>query len=752
MKMMGWFLYSIYKLNSRHPIVSIVATLSLTFILLLFALNLTVTFDNLDFMPHGSENRHNVEDFESVFGGNSVTVIITAPDVADPEVFEMIHELTLLFEGHDQVKDVDSPSEALYLKYRGIPDKDIIEAVLLGTPVMPDRSSVAMTVYLHNYDKDKGDAIAIELLRIVDFVPKPDGSNIKLMDEPVISYMISKSVDRTIVLMFICAVILMILLLYLISRYHVRGRFMPFAPILVAIISVIWVLGLLALFNIPLTPILTAFLPILIGMSIDYGVVIQNRYEEEVQAGSGIPLSLYNTIMNTGPAMSIALITTLLGFGSLLLTGVPNLQYFGFALSIGLVTSFIISIVFITALVSLKDKCPYCDFSHENKIKKRSGSTHSGTRINGFDRMFYRSTHWLVKVSIKHGMIILLLALLVFSYGAANYGKVRFISDPLDYFPKDIEFNRNFAYLESHFGQGEVNCVVVTGMDVREPVNLEHILEIERYVASREDSITRTSSIASVLSNDFGGIPSARREVDHIINTLPQSRNLVYGNSRLVIMFHTKKLEDEELSAIVESIRRDIEFFDPFLDFYIAGSTVYKESITRGMVSGQNVMTVVSLLLVFSILLLIHRSVSKAGLPLLPVLVVVAATIACMQFFKIPHTMLSASINTVIIGTGIDYSVHLIERYEEEIRNGLLPVEAIQHSWGNMGRSVFTAAATTAGGFLAMKISPFPMFQYFGTIAFISICLTYIITLVMLPYLLLLRDDPARLGCLKNAV
>jgi predicted RND superfamily exporter protein len=44
------------------------------------------------------------------------------------------------------------------------------------------------------------------------------------------------------------------------------------------------------------------------------------------------------------------------------------------------------------------------------------------------------------------------------------------------------------------------------------------------------------------------------------------------------------------------------------------------------------------------------------------------------------------------------------------------------------------------------------MFQYFGTIAFISICLTYIITLVMLPYLLLLRDDPARLAWLKNAV
>lgn len=739
MNITGKLFKSIYRLNSRYPIISVTIILTITFLLLLSALELSPTFDNLDFMPHGSKDRRNIENYERDFGTGTVGIIITAPDVTDPEIFEMMHKLTLEFQGYDQVREVESPSEPLWLQYQGIPDKEIIEAVFLGTSVMPDRSSVAMNVYLHSFEQKKGDAIAVEMLRMVDFVPKPEGVQVRLMDDPILDYQISRSVDQTIALMFISAMGLMIFLLYFISRYNVRGRIMPFAPLSVALISVIWVLGILSVLKIPLTPVLTAFLPILIGMSIDYGVVIQNRYEEEIQAGMSVPMSLKKTILNTGSAVSIALITTILGFSSLLFTGVPNLQYFGLALSIGLVSSFIISLIFLTAVISIKDRCPFCDLSKDNKESDSIDVTIENVKTP--QKGFHRLADLLVDRSIKHGAAILLVAFIILAYGAMNYGNVQFISDPLDYFPKDLEFNRNFAYLESHFAQGEAIIVVITDLDVREPENLKHILDIERYVASREDKITKSNSLASIAEADFGSIPSSRTGIDDLIGALPDGDKLVLDNSKIVITFYTEKLEDEELGSIVEQIRRDITFFDPFLDFYISGSPVYKEAITRGMISGQNIMTAVSFLLVFSVLVLIHRSFLSAGLSMLPVLVIVAATIATMYNLRIPHTMLSASINTVIIGTGIDYSVHLIERYEEERQNGLLPADAVKQSWKHMGRSVFTASATTAGGFMAMRASPYPMFQYFGTMAFISILLAFFITLVMLPSLLLIRDS-----------
>ena len=729
--------------------ISIIVVVVITVMLLMQAMTLSPSFDNLDFIPYGSESRKIIESHNRNFPATSVNVIISAPDVTEPEFFEMMNELAKEFKKFDQVKEVDSPSQLLMDRYQGIPDREIIEDTLLGTSAMPDRSSVLMKIILHEYDSAQGDSIAVELQRIGDFVQKPEGTELKFLNDPVLNYELNQSANESIGIMFVSAVVLMILVLYLISGFNVRGKLMPFAPLSVAVISVIWVMGSLSVFGFRLTPITTAFLPILIGMSIDYGVVIQNRYEEEIRGGQSVSESLKWTIYNSGKGVSFALVTTLLGFSSLFVTGVPSLQSFGFALSVGLITSFIISLIFMTAMISIKDRCPYC-MGRADVANNRDPIIVSNTKTNSLDKYFGRLMEWIVHNSIRYSAIILVAVLVVFSYGASNFGNLPFISDPLDYFPKELKTNRNLAYFDTHFGRGEDIVVVITDMDVREPKNLEHILDIQRYVASREDEITSSKSIASIAEAHFSGIPSSRAQVDTLIENLPDHGDYILDNSKIIITFYTNRLEDEEMDPTVERIRRDVVFFDPFMDFYIVGGPVIKESITKGMISGQNIMTLISFILVFSVLLLIFRSLSGAVSTIIPVMVVLAATIAGMQILKIPHTMLSVSINTVIIGTGIDYAIHLTERYEEERQNGLLPVEAIKRSWKHTGLSVFTASASTAGGFLAMKASPYPIFQYFGTIAFISISFALSLTVVVLPPLLLMRDDPEKLGWFKR--
>jgi hopanoid biosynthesis associated RND transporter like protein HpnN len=91
----------------------------------------------------------------------------------------------------------------------------------------------------------------------------------------------------------------------------------------------------------------------------------------------------------------------------------------------------------------------------------------------------------------------------------------------------------------------------------------------------------------------------------------------------------------------------------------------------------------------------------------------------------------------MLVGLAIDFGVHLITRYEEELRHGLNEFEALQKAMVNTGMGIFTGAFTTAGAFLTMAATDFRGIQEMGIIcgAGLMICLVPMMTL--LPVLLL---------------
>ncbi len=91
----------------------------------------------------------------------------------------------------------------------------------------------------------------------------------------------------------------------------------------------------------------------------------------------------------------------------------------------------------------------------------------------------------------------------------------------------------------------------------------------------------------------------------------------------------------------------------------------------------------------------------------------------------------------MLIGLAIDFGIHLVSRYEEELRHGLTEREAMEIAMVNTGQGIFTGCFTTAGAFLAMGFTDFDGIKEMGVIsgAGLVICLVPMITL--LPVLLL---------------
>jgi len=91
----------------------------------------------------------------------------------------------------------------------------------------------------------------------------------------------------------------------------------------------------------------------------------------------------------------------------------------------------------------------------------------------------------------------------------------------------------------------------------------------------------------------------------------------------------------------------------------------------------------------------------------------------------------------MLIGLAIDYGVHLITRYEEELRHGRTREEALTKAMVFTGQGIFTGSLTTAGAFIAMAFTNFKGIQEMGIICGGGLLLCLIPMMTLLPVLLL---------------
>jgi hopanoid biosynthesis associated RND transporter like protein HpnN len=99
--------------------------------------------------------------------------------------------------------------------------------------------------------------------------------------------------------------------------------------------------------------------------------------------------------------------------------------------------------------------------------------------------------------------------------------------------------------------------------------------------------------------------------------------------------------------------------------------------------------------------------------------------------------ILTITFMPILIGLAIDYGVHLISRYEEELRHGSSEEAALTKAMVYTGQGILTGGLTTAGGFLAMGLTDFKGIQEMGIICGGGLIVCLVPMMTMLPMLLL---------------
>ncbi len=149
------------------------------------------------------------------------------------------------------------------------------------------------------------------------------------------------------------------------------------------------------------------------------------------------------------------------------------------------------------------------------------------------------------------------------------------------------------------------------------------------------------------------------------------------------------------------------------------------------MKSNMMVMVALAVALMFIILLLVFH-VRWRVLSLGIIFVSVIATLGFMGTLSVPMTMVSMAVFPILIGLGIDYSIQLQNRYEEE--------KSAQITLTQIGKSVFIAVVATVLGFISLYASPVPMIKDFGKMLTIGVIISFIGSVFLLMPTLHIRD------------
>ncbi|MBP38485.1 MAG: hypothetical protein CL726_04120 [Chloroflexi bacterium] len=138
------------------------------------------------------------------------------------------------------------------------------------------------------------------------------------------------------------------------------------------------------------------------------------------------------------------------------------------------------------------------------------------------------------------------------------------------------------------------------------------------------------------------------------------------------------------------------------------------------------------------VLFIAMRSIRYAAVTVIPIGLVVTWLYAIMYLAGFGLNFVTATIGAVSIGVGIDYSIHMTERFREELRKSSTTTEAARIAARETGVALMASAASSIGGFAVMGFAPMPMFSSYGILTAIMIALALAASILVLPALLTL--------------
>ena len=219
---------------------------------------------------------------------------------------------------------------------------------------------------------------------------------------------------------------------------------------------------------------------------------------------------------------------------------------------------------------------------------------------------------------------------------------------------------------------------------------------------------------------------------------LAQAVNADYSASLISVFMKNANFVDTK--RLMESIREyEAEHLAPLgFSLEFAGDVAVSQTLIDAIVSTQVRSLLVSLLGILAITAIMGRSLVWGVLSVLPCAVAVLMNFAVMGWIGMPLGVATSMFAGMTLGIGVDYAIHLLERYRMAVSRGLSIDEAVSDAVAATGPAILIDGLAVALGFGVMTLSQVPANARLGGLVVLSIVGCFVATVILLPALLII--------------
>ena len=523
---------------------------------------------------------------------------------------------------------------------------------------------------------------------------------------------------------------------------------------LCCVASVLVMVGVLGLVDWRVTVISSNFISLMLILTMSLTIHLIERYlEVHAQMPEADQRTLVReTVRTIALPCLYTMLTTMVAFASLIVSGIRPVIDFGMMMTLGLFISFGLAFVMFPASVLLLKKDTSRigeDFTHP------------------FTIVFARITR-------NHGKKIMVLSLVIAIVSCVGITKLKVENRFIDYFRDNTEIYEGMSLIDRKLG-GTTPLDLIVDFDIQPPaadtfqeddffeddggeaqenywyadvITREEIGEIHDYLAGRPETgeVLSLATLDKLTAMINGGQPMDGFDFSIMLKKMGRDlkellvQPYVAGDTpqarfTMRIVESDKKLERQNmLKTMRRHLVNDLGFKDSqvhFTNMFVLYNNMLKSLFKSQVLTIGIVFLVIMLMFIF-----LFRSFPLAMIAIIPNLLPAAMVLGTMGWFGIPLNMMTITIASITIGIAVDDTIHYIHRFRREFPKDRNYMATLFRCHCSIGRAMYYTSITIIIGFSILVVSNFVPTIYFGLSTGLAMMVALLAALTLLPQLL----------------
>ena len=527
-------------------------------------------------------------------------------------------------------------------------------------------------------------------------------------------------------------------------------------PISSCFFSVIIMTGLLGLLGWKVTVISSNFIALMLILTMAMNIHMSTRFlqiKEDYPNKKILELITLTTNKMFWPILYTAL-TTIIAFLSLIFSGIKPIIDFGWMMTLGLITSFIITFTLLPSLISFVP------------IQNISLQKYDDSKITSF----------FAKLSQNNHKTIFTITIVVIVLSLVGISRLEVENSFINYFSKKTEIYKGMKLIDEKLG-GTTPLEIILKFpkkekqknnddDEFEDWDNEESQDDDKYWFTK-DKIDRISSVHNYLDNlpqvgkvlSFSSIidvatilnnnkPLGTLEMGVLYSKIPESIKSeiidpyisIKDNEARINLRIIDSQENLRRNDLIKKINYDLknELGLEQSEFKLAGVLILFNNLLQSLFKSQILTLGLVMIGIFGMFLILFKNIKLSLIGVVPNFIAAFFILGVIGLLGIPLDMMTITIAAITIGIAVDNSIHYIYRFKEEFNNSNDYNKTLDLCHSTVGKAILNTSITIVFGFSILVLSKFIPTIYFGIFTGLAMLLAMVSVLTLLPALILI--------------